>query len=485
MATSFYGKVSIGGGGGGGGAVDSVNGYTGVVVLGKSDIGLNNVDNTSDANKPISTATQTALNAKQNSLGYTPVNKAGDTMTGTLEVADIETNNITSLLPIDLFLKTPGLTVTTNNISIKTGNSSFQDSGDITIQTGTAAINRGAVVVDAKTIGLRGSVVGIGNLVGSDYPIEVTYTAPKAILTTPNNSLEITGAATATGALAGSNLSGTNTGDETDSTIKTKLGAATSSADGYLTSTDWNSFDARMPYKGSVSYVTAVVANSAPSVFGTAAPTITGTASAVTPTVTSYYTSRKILECTASAISSAIAGWRFTTEYVARGGSAGVGGFKFSTTFGFQAGFTSGGTNRRFYCGFTSSTVAPTDGNPSVLGATQDMFGLGLDNGDANFQIMHATGVANATKVDLGSSFARPTGDKIDFYRLDIHLPPNSGNYSYRVTNLISGAVASGTISSGVPAAGALLSPRCWVSAGGVSSAVGVAFEYIYLQAGE
>ena len=56
------------GGGGGGGAVDSVNGRTGVVVLTKSDVGLSNVDNTSDANKPVSTATQTALNAKENSI---------------------------------------------------------------------------------------------------------------------------------------------------------------------------------------------------------------------------------------------------------------------------------------------------------------------------------------------------------------------------------------------------------------------------------
>jgi hypothetical protein len=36
--------------------------------LTKSDVGLGNVDNTSDANKPISTATQTALNNKQNTL---------------------------------------------------------------------------------------------------------------------------------------------------------------------------------------------------------------------------------------------------------------------------------------------------------------------------------------------------------------------------------------------------------------------------------
>lgn len=50
------------------GNVDSVNGQTGVVVLDKTDIGLGNVDNTSDANKPISSATQTALNGKQDTL---------------------------------------------------------------------------------------------------------------------------------------------------------------------------------------------------------------------------------------------------------------------------------------------------------------------------------------------------------------------------------------------------------------------------------
>jgi len=50
------------------GNVDSVNGQVGVVVLTKTDIGLGNVDNTSDANKTISSATQTALNGKQDTL---------------------------------------------------------------------------------------------------------------------------------------------------------------------------------------------------------------------------------------------------------------------------------------------------------------------------------------------------------------------------------------------------------------------------------
>lgn len=44
--------------------VSSVNSQTGVVVLGKSDVGLGAVDNTPDVDKPISTATQSALDGK-------------------------------------------------------------------------------------------------------------------------------------------------------------------------------------------------------------------------------------------------------------------------------------------------------------------------------------------------------------------------------------------------------------------------------------
>jgi hypothetical protein len=46
------------------GAVTSVASKTGDVTLVKADVGLGNVDNTSDANKPVSTATQTALDGK-------------------------------------------------------------------------------------------------------------------------------------------------------------------------------------------------------------------------------------------------------------------------------------------------------------------------------------------------------------------------------------------------------------------------------------
>lgn len=68
----------------GSGAVSSVNGKSGVVDLTKSDIGLANVDNTSDTNKPISNSTQLALDNK--------VSKTGDTINGILKFI-VESNN--------------------------------------------------------------------------------------------------------------------------------------------------------------------------------------------------------------------------------------------------------------------------------------------------------------------------------------------------------------------------------------------------------
>lgn len=52
-----------------GAPVQSVASKTGVVTLIKGDVGLGNVDNTSDANKPISTATQSALDLKADLVG--------------------------------------------------------------------------------------------------------------------------------------------------------------------------------------------------------------------------------------------------------------------------------------------------------------------------------------------------------------------------------------------------------------------------------
>lgn len=103
-------------GGGGGGAVDSVNGQTGVVVLAAADVGadpagtaaglvddlsgvsnaatarsnlgLGNVDNTSDANKPVSTAQQTALDGK---AAASHSHSGADITSGTVSTARLGT----------------------------------------------------------------------------------------------------------------------------------------------------------------------------------------------------------------------------------------------------------------------------------------------------------------------------------------------------------------------------------------------------------
>lgn len=60
MVAQGYTDAAGSGGGGGVAGVASVNGRTGVVTLTKADVALANVDNTSDANKPVSTAQATA-----------------------------------------------------------------------------------------------------------------------------------------------------------------------------------------------------------------------------------------------------------------------------------------------------------------------------------------------------------------------------------------------------------------------------------------
>lgn len=88
--------------------VQSVAGKTGAVTLDKSDVGLSNADDTSDANKPISTATQTALDGKQN---------ADPTLTS---LAAHNTNGILTQTAADTFTGRT-ITGTTNQVTVTNG----------------------------------------------------------------------------------------------------------------------------------------------------------------------------------------------------------------------------------------------------------------------------------------------------------------------------------------------------------------------------
>lgn len=78
-------------------AVLSVAGKTGAVTLVKGDVGLGNVDNTSDAAKPVSTATQTALDGKAATVH---VHAAGDVTSGVFSIARIPTGTTASTVAV-------------------------------------------------------------------------------------------------------------------------------------------------------------------------------------------------------------------------------------------------------------------------------------------------------------------------------------------------------------------------------------------------
>lgn len=101
---------------------------SGNIDLTKSDVGLGNVDNTSDANKPISTATQTALNAKQNTIYNakafgTFANTTGETQLVQITIPANTFSSVDKLSFFAMFSKTGTSNAWTIRIKISTSSS--------------------------------------------------------------------------------------------------------------------------------------------------------------------------------------------------------------------------------------------------------------------------------------------------------------------------------------------------------------------------
>ena len=79
--------------------VTSVASRTGAITLTKTDVGLANVDNTADSAKPVSTAAQTALNAKANT---THIHSGADITSGTIDAArlPIATDTVSGIVEL-------------------------------------------------------------------------------------------------------------------------------------------------------------------------------------------------------------------------------------------------------------------------------------------------------------------------------------------------------------------------------------------------
>lgn len=115
-------NIIKGTGGGGSGAVSSVNGYIGDVVLTKTDLGLGNVDNTSDLDKPISTATQSALDLKVPYTGATSNVNLGEFQLSTGQITFDQTPTQSAGVGVMRWNDTDG----TLDLGLKGGNVTLQ-----------------------------------------------------------------------------------------------------------------------------------------------------------------------------------------------------------------------------------------------------------------------------------------------------------------------------------------------------------------------
>ncbi|HEY9409505.1 MAG TPA: hypothetical protein VIP77_07985 [Jiangellaceae bacterium] len=181
----------IAGGEGGVAGVSSVNGRIGIVTLSKTDVGLANADNTSDANKPVSTATQTALNLKANSaspaLTGTPTvptaapgtntTQAASTAFVTAAVAEVEGGggsvsewgDLTGTLSDQTDLQAAlDAKAASSHTHAATGISDSTSVGRSVLTAADAAAARSAIGASSLAIGTTGSTAMAGNTTLAD-----------------------------------------------------------------------------------------------------------------------------------------------------------------------------------------------------------------------------------------------------------------------------------------------------------------------------
>ena len=134
-------------------AVQSVAGKTGIIVLDKSDVSLVNVDNTSDANKPISTATQTALDSKQATItaGTTSQYYRGDKTWQTLDKSAVSLNNVDNTSDVNKPVSTATQTALNAKQDTITGSATTITTSNLTASRAIISNASGKIAISTVT----------------------------------------------------------------------------------------------------------------------------------------------------------------------------------------------------------------------------------------------------------------------------------------------------------------------------------------------
>lgn len=203
--------------------------------------------------------------------------------------------------------------------------------------------------------------------------------------------------------------------------------------------------------------------------------TAVGTAATPTLATTNLSTSMRRWRMTSAATAGAAAEERSAGWVCWRGNAEGLGGFTYVNRLSLV---TLQATGMGFF-GLIGSVAALS--TTLTLSAVVNALGIGFERGThANWQIVHNDGSGAPTLIDLGAGF--PVASTTNVLTLYIAAAPNDSAVGIRVVEEVSGTVAEATITTEMPAATQLLSPRNYLNNGSTAAAVAYDCSGVYVE---
>jgi hypothetical protein len=209
---------------------------------------------------------------------------------------------------------------------------------------------------------------------------------------------------------------------------------------------------------------------------GNGQATMSGTTNAnIQGTNTNFRTQFPRCSSTTGVGANTAAGFRTTNNMVYRGDVAGRGGFTLKARFATSTAIA----NQRLFVGLNGPVGAISGAvNASTL---TNIIAMAMDAADANYSIMHNDGAGAATVIPLGAGFPKNT---TAVYEFELTALPNASSVDYLVTNLETGATASGNISTNLPASNLFLELQTMIGPGATIAAAAIDHVYILLESG-
>lgn len=187
-----------------------------------------------------------------------------------------------------------------------------------------------------------------------------------------------------------------------------------------------------------------------------------GTYSTASPTTTSFYTAMKRGRwANVATTANQVLGQRNTESLFFFGSMPGMGGFFFYARCGFDV-WTNGG---RFYAGLHSATTV-VSAEPSALA---NVAGFCCESSDSGAISILTRGSSLATKTSTGFTITSGKG-----YDLFLFAAPNSTVLNWRIVELNTGAEASGTVSTTMPAVNTMLTVGVLASNAALTTATAI-----------